>query len=625
MLQFSSGVEPLPSRMIFWSDTFLEHEKANHSDIIRNHPFNYRMEIVLNYYNNNQNSRSKGEDGLVSYEEEEKASRSQENNSKRESSLLVNSKELIQNILRTCTDLKDNSVVYICSNIQPVDIISYVQERVLTRDDKSSSDYLVYCHTLGAHTDCLSANQMAIYPIFKAKSSSNLNDIMPTSSSSTFSEREHHLRFRFDRDTLLEIGLQRNETKKIHSKKTSAHSANFESDYYSTVGYKMPFKPKSKEYERLLWSLNKEETCPMHCFFGVYSVEKNCWIEMSDFESFIMSRNTSINNLEGTTTTTSGASSRTVLIKKTSGKDTFNVRILKEESLVLPRVELSIETVAKGGEKSEQKKNNKHHPSTTSTLEGFSRLQQLGHSRQVQSSLMDETSDNEDDNHEEGNLHHTSGNTEQSNNDVNNDDNKDDEVNTHLLSIFKKSLSLSEEREICQQETAKAILTCVGLLSGGMGSECLSALNDESSTQSVLPHATTTSHQTQTQQDATNTIVAQRNNLLFSNALLHDVKFSKVDQTFVIKLDGILPPLFIEKIFQLVWQGTRVAQCWNAFLVTGMDDAVVSWKKFNHTYSVSGENDYLYVIFPTVFSETKQQEITPNWLIQILNQQDEFS
>ncbi|KAG2373433.1 hypothetical protein C9374_012172 [Naegleria lovaniensis] len=595
MLQFNAGVEPLPSRMIFWSDTFLEHEKANHSDIIRNHPFNYRMEIVLNFYNHND-STTEASYGLVAYDEEQ----SLENNNKPSRHLPeVNSKELIQNILNLCTDLKDKSVVYLCSNIQPVDIISYVQERVLTREE-SSSDYLVYCHTLGAHTDCLSANQMAIYPIFKTSSSSThgINVATPL-------EREHHLRFRLDQDTLLEIGLQRNEKNKIHSKKTSAHSANFESDNYSTVGYKMPFKPKSKEYERLMWSLNKEGTCPMHCFFGVFSIEKNCWIEMSDFESFVQSRiNSNTTNSEETFGASSAAENK-VLIKKTPGKDIFNVRILKEESLVLPRVELSIETIAKGGEKSEQNK----HPSTAcNTLEGFSQLQQLGH-HAPPSNLMDETSDNEDD-HEEG----------EHDEDDNDENDEHDEVSHHLFSMFNKSLSPSEEKEICKQETAKAILTSVGLLSGGMGSECLSASDDSKSSE------VTTSSSTTHQEDASFVnIVAQRNHLLFMNALMHDVKFARVDQTFIIKLDGILPPLFVEKIFELVWKGTRVGKCWNAFLVTGMEDAVVSWKKFNHTYSVSGENDYLYVIFPTTYSSTKQQEITPNWLIQILNQQDEFS
>src|SRR3989338_6908597 len=175
MLNFAAGVEPLPSRMILWSDTYLEHEKSNHHDIIRNHPFNYRMEIVLNHSRHS----------IVKYSEMNNIQIIQD----QPNILMDKSKtDHIQQILDSCTNFKDNSSLYICSNIQPIYIVNFIQEEILN----VSNDYLVYCHTLGANTDSLSTNQMAIYPILN-KSENSL-------------ERQHHLRFRFDRDTLLESG-----------------------------------------------------------------------------------------------------------------------------------------------------------------------------------------------------------------------------------------------------------------------------------------------------------------------------------------------------------------------------------------------------------------------------------
>ena len=521
MLQFGAGVEPLPSRIVMWSDTFLEHEKANHSDVIGNHPFNYRMEIVLNY----------GRKGLVTYD-----------NKTTSSSLESASyKDHIQNILNMCTDFKDKSTIFTCSNIQPIDIISYVQEYL--SNNSSSDTLLIYCHTLGAQTDSLTANQMAIYPIRVRDGEHGF-------------KWEHHLRFRFDKETLLEVGLQRNEKNKTNSKLTSAHSAAYESDNYSTIGYTLPFKPKSKEYERLEWSLNREDTFPIHCYFGIYSVNRNCWIDLDGFEKWVHGKESK--NLE---------KKERAIIKKNIGADLFNVRILKEENILLPSIDLNLEDI----------------------LNGTTTKSKQEQQRPKLQTIMDEASDDEEENPNEN---------------VESDEDDEDEYFSPML--FKKEISEEEEQEVLKHETAKSILTCVGLLSGGMGSEFLSTGTDKSLDE----------------QD----VISQKNALLFKNSIINsDVTFSNVENSFVIKMEGILPPLFIEQVFQTVWKEMKQQEsCWHAFLVTGMEDSVVSWRKFNHTYSLSGENDYLYVLFPKTV--TKDETIvTPNWLLQILNQQDEFS
>ncbi|EFC50711.1 predicted protein [Naegleria gruberi] len=504
MLNFAAGVEPLPSRIILWSDTYLEHEKANHHDIIKNHPFNYRMEIVLNH----------STESIVNYSDALESEIKDEKNN-----------QIIQQLLDTCTKFKENSAIYICSNIQPIDIITFVQDEILNKSD----DYLIYCHTLGANSDSMSSNQMAIYPTFNKSENS---------------ERIHHLRFRFDKDTLLEMGLQRTEKNKTNSKKTSANSAQFESDTYSTVSYDLPFKNNSKQYERLKWALNREELNPIHCYFGIYSIQNNCWISLDNFEEYMNSNESKI--------------------KKISGKEFFNVRVLKEENLLLPQVGISLTEVL-----SNKSTSSSSSSSTTEPSQSYN--------------AMNENSDEEEDVDEE-----------------------EDYINTDF---FTKVQTVEEEKELVKQQTAKALLNCVGLLSGGMANDFIGSYNKDQ----------------QPINDSAEEIISQKNSLLFSNSLTEEVSFSRVDQTFIIKLEGILPPLFIDNIFEKIWKNMTVNdKCYNLMLVTGMEDSVVSWKDFNHTYSISGENDYLYVIFPPRKC-TNEQLVTPNWLLQILNQQDELS
>jgi ribonucleases P/MRP protein subunit RPP40 len=49
--------------------------------------------------------------------------------------------------------------------------------------------------------------------------------------------------------------------------------------------------------------------------------------------------------------------------------------------------------------------------------------------------------------------------------------------------------------------------------------------------------------------------------------------------------------------------------------VNGFEDSIVSWKKFEHGFEISGENDYKYIIFKD----------SSYWLFQILGQNDIYS
>jgi ribonucleases P/MRP protein subunit RPP40 len=54
---------------------------------------------------------------------------------------------------------------------------------------------------------------------------------------------------------------------------------------------------------------------------------------------------------------------------------------------------------------------------------------------------------------------------------------------------------------------------------------------------------------------------------------------------------------------------------WMCLSVNGFEDSIVSWKKFEHGFEISGENDYKYIIFKD----------SSYWLFQILGQNDIYS
>ncbi|KAL9658789.1 hypothetical protein ABK040_005943 [Willaertia magna] len=485
MFQYISGKEPLPSRMIFWHDTFLEHEKANHQDIIRNHPFNYRLELFLMDGGN-----------TVNYEGIENIERKQ--NLKEEE---IPFKQTIKTLLEQCQEFQDKSTFYILKNINSANLISYLQN-LLIKDPSLH----IYCHTLGQHSDNTTSNQMGIYPIFQKNSLNNF---------------EHVLRLRIDKDTSLELGLQKNEKSRL--KKTNHNSIGFDINNFITINYELPFKSK-KVYDRVYWSL--KNTFGIYCFLAIYSEKENCWMKLNDLEKELKKEDVEINEIKGS--------------------DVFTVRTLSEKDIFLPKVSIDLNQVV----------NNK-----------------------MKESIKEE------------------------------EIKVDEDLSTLMDKIYLKEVTEEKQKEKERYDTVKSIIDCIGLLSGGLGS--LLKINTKQSSSS--------------DEDIEGSLLSLHP-LLFENSILQsNVTFEKVKNTVVIKVEGILPPVWIEKVFMEHWKGLNRNNnnCYQALLVVGNEDAMVSWKKFNHTYCISGENDYLYLLFPKI--EKNEKVITPNWLVQLLNQQDELS